>query len=148
MNAVHVHLLLNHIPILGSIFGLLLLLYAVAKSSDELKKTSLGVFIITALMTIPVYLTGDGTAQIVSDLPGVSKEIIERHDNAATITIVAIELLGAMSLVSLWLSRKGQKLAGWRLILVLVLAVITSGLGIWTGGIGGQIRHTEIRAKA
>jgi hypothetical protein len=26
-----------------------------------------------------------------------------------------------------------------------VLALITSGLGMWTGAIGGQIRHTEIR---
>ena len=56
MTAAHVHLLLNHIPILGSIFGLLLLCYGMLRKSDEIKKTSLGIFVITALLTIPVYL--------------------------------------------------------------------------------------------
>jgi hypothetical protein len=57
VSAVHIHLLLNHIPILGSIFGLLLLLYAILRRSDEIKKACFGVFVITALITIPVYLT-------------------------------------------------------------------------------------------
>jgi hypothetical protein len=147
MSAAHIHLLLNHIPILGSIFGLLLLLYAMFRRSDEIKKACFGVFVITALITIPVYLTGDGTARIVQNLPGVSGDIIRQHDSAATITIVAIELLGVASLVALWFSRKGQTLAGWLVVTVLALAVISSGLAVWTGGLGGQIRHTEIRAQ-
>jgi hypothetical protein len=147
MSAVHVHLLLNHIPILGSIFGLLLLCYGMFKQSDEIKKTSLGVFVITALVTIPVYLTGDGAAQIVSNLPGVSTAIIQQHDQAATITMIAIEALGALSLLSLSLSwRSGRELKSWMTLAVLALAVISSGLGAWTGSIGGQIRHTEVRA--
>ena len=148
MSAAHIHLLLNHIPILGSIFGLLLLLYAMWKGSDELKRACFGIFVVTALLTIPVYLTGDGAARIVQDLPGVSGDIIARHDDAATITIIAIELLGAVSLLSLWLSRKAERIAGWMLVSVLLLALISSGLGIWTGGLGGQIRHTEVRAGA
>ena len=109
MTSAHVHLLLNHIPILGSMFGLLLLCYGMLRRSDEIKKTSLGVFIITALLTIPVYLTGDGAAQIVSNLPGVSTAIIQQHDQAATITMVAIQILGALSLLSLWLSWRSRQ---------------------------------------
>jgi NADH:ubiquinone oxidoreductase subunit 4 (subunit M) len=147
MTAAHLHLLLNHIPILGSIFGLLVLCYGMLRKSDEIKKTSLGVFVITALLTIPVYLTGDGAAQIVTNLPGVSTAIIQRHDQAATITMVAIQILGALSLLSLCLSwRSRQELRSWMTLLVLTLAVISSGLGAWTGSIGGQIRHTEVRA--
>ena len=147
MSAAHVHLLLNHIPILGSIFGLLVLCYGMLGKSDEIKKTSLGVFVITALVTIPVYLTGDGAAQIVSNLPGVSTAIIQQHDQAATITMVAIEILGAVSLLSLWLWRRSRReLRNWMTLGVLILAMINSGLGGWTGAIGGQIRHTEVRA--
>ena len=147
MSAAHIHLLLNHIPILGSIFGLLLLLYAMFRRSDEIKKVCLAVFVITAVITIPVYLTGDGAARIVQSLPGVSTDIIGQHDSAATITMVAVELLGVASLLGIWFSRKGQMLAGWLLVIVLVLAIISSGLAVWTGGLGGQIRHTEIRAQ-
>src|ERR1700730_8374384 len=114
MTAAHVHLLLNHIPILGSIFGLLLLSYGMLRKSDEIKKTSLWGFVITALLTIPVYLTGDGAAKIVSNLPGVSTAIIQHHDQAATITMVAIEILGAVSLLSLWLWRRSRReLRSW-----------------------------------
>lgn len=38
MSAAHVHLLLNHIPILGSIFGLLVLCYGIWRKSDEIKR--------------------------------------------------------------------------------------------------------------
>ncbi len=146
MSAAHVHLLLNHIPILGSIFGLLLLSYGMLRRSDEIKKTSLGAFVITALLTIPVYLTGDGAAAIVRSLPGVSDAIIRQHDQAATMTIIAIEILGAVSLLSLWLSRRSRReLRSWMTLGVLVLAIISSGLGSWTGALGGQIRHTEVR---
>ena len=71
MDAAHIHLLLNHIPILGTIFGLLLLCYGIWKHSDEIKKASLGTFVIVALITIAVYLTGDGAAQIVGNLSEV-----------------------------------------------------------------------------
>ena|SRR5947209_1286055 len=147
MSAAHIHLLLNHIPILGTIFGLLLLLYGMLKGSEDIKRASLWAFVITALITIPVYLTGDGAARIVQNLPGVSPDIIGRHDNAATITITAIEILGAISLIGLWLSRRSQIIARWAILSVFVLAVISSGLGVWTGGLGGQVRHTEIRSS-
>jgi hypothetical protein len=147
MSAAHIHLLLNHIPILGIIFALLLLLYGMWKRNEDLERASLGVFVVTALITIPVYLTGDGAAEIIHNLPGVSIEIIRQHDSAATLTIVAIELLGAASLLSHWLMRRAAAvIKGWMMIAVLVLALISSGLAVWTGGLGGQIRHTEVRA--
>jgi len=147
MSAAHIHLLLNHIPILGSIFGLLLLGYGMLRKSDEIQKTSLGVFVITALLTIPVYLTGDGAAEIVGNLPGVSTAIIQQHNKAATITLIAIEILGVVSLLGLFLSWCSRReLRNWMTLGLLILAMISSGLGAWTGSIGGQIRHTEVRA--
>jgi len=145
MTAAHIHLLLNHIPILGTIFGLLLLCYGMWKRSDDVRKASLGTFVITALITIPVYLTGDGAAQIVGKLPDVSIAIIRRHDNAATITLWAIEILGALSIFGLWWGRGNRGLKPWLKGVILVIALICSGLGVWTGSIGGQIRHTEVR---
>ena len=57
MSWTHLHLLLNHILVLGSIFGLLLLVVAMMRRSAELKKVSLGVFIIAAPFAIPVYIS-------------------------------------------------------------------------------------------
>jgi formate hydrogenlyase subunit 3/multisubunit Na+/H+ antiporter MnhD subunit len=146
MDAAHLHLLLNHIPILGTIFGLLLLIYGMWRNSDQIKRASLGAFILTALVTIPVYLSGDGAADIVGSLPGVSIDIIRQHDDSAGITLIAIEILGAVSLVSLWISRRLLELKRWMTLSALLLAVISSGLGAWTGNLGGQVHHPEVRA--
>jgi len=46
MNWAHVHLLLNHLPVVGTFFGVLLLLLALLRKSEELKRVSLGVFVL------------------------------------------------------------------------------------------------------
>lgn len=67
---------------------------------------------------------------MVRNLPGVSIELTRQHDSAATITIVPIELLGAISLLSLWLSRRTTEIKGWMTAAALVLALISSGLAV------------------
>lgn len=145
MDAVHAHLLLNHIPILGTLFGLLLLLYALVRKNDEIKKVSLGSFVIIGLITIPVFLSGLRTAV---NLEGVAdaQTIIVQHQEAALLTLLAVVLLGIASFLSLWLTRDSPGIRPWMVRVVLALAVISAGLGVWTGNLGGQIRHPEIRA--
>lgn len=146
MSAAHVHLLLNHLPILGTLFSLLLLLYGLVRKSDEIKRVSFGSFIITSLVTIPAYGSGLAATSIVEGLPDVSKTIIEQHQQAALITLVTIEILGAVALLTLWLSRRSPDTRRWLVLVVLVLAILAGGLGMWTGNLGGQVRHTEVRA--
>lgn len=53
MNWAHVHLLLNHVPVLGTIFGLALLGYALMRRNDGLTRVALGVFVVVALLALP-----------------------------------------------------------------------------------------------
>jgi uncharacterized membrane protein len=147
LSAAHIHLLLNHVPILGTLFSLLLLLYGLLRKSDEIKKVSFGSFITTSLVTIPAYGSGLAATMLVEGLPDVSKTIIEQHQQAALITLVTIEFLGAVALLSLSLSRRSPDTRRWLVFVVLALAVLAAGLGMWTGNLGGQVRHTEIRAS-
>ena len=59
MNLAHVHLLLNHLPPLGVLFGFLLLAAAVARKSGELVRASLVTFVLAALLAVPTYYTGE-----------------------------------------------------------------------------------------
>lgn len=148
MNYAHIHLLLNHLPILGTIFGLLLLAWATLRKSDELRCVSLGVFVVTAALAIPAYLTGEPAEEVVEHLPGVAESIIEQHENAALFALLGAALTGLVALVGLVFARRAAHLSGAVLAAVAVLAVGTSGLMGWTGNLGGQIRHTEIRSGA
>jgi len=148
MNAPHLHLLLNHIPVLGTAFGLGLLGFALLRKSDELKKAALGFFLVTALFSVPAYLSGEPAEDVVEPLAGVSKPIVERHEEAAGMAFTGIVVLGAGALAGLIMFRGSKTVPAWFGSVVLAISLLVGGLMAWTANLGGQIRHTEIRSGA
>lgn len=147
MDAVHIHLLLNHIPVIGTIFAVLLFAYGLLKKSDEMVRLSLMILVFAAVIAIPVYLTGEPAEEAVEKLAGVNEAIIERHEDAAKISMVFLMITGALSLLGLFLMRaKKAFVASWFVLFSLVFSVVTAGLMARTANLGGQIRHSEIRA--
>ena len=140
----HLHLLLNHVPVIGTVLGLLLLLVAFTRRSEELKKVTLGLFVLIALVTVPVYLTGEPAEEMVENIPGISKAMIDRHEDAALFSLIAVEVTGIIALAGLLLFRRKKDLGNLLAILTLAFAVVTGGLLAWTSNLGGQVRHTEI----
>jgi uncharacterized membrane protein len=148
MSPAHLHLMLNHVPVLGVIFGLGLLIQGLRRRSEELKRAALGVFVIVGLLAIPVYLSGESAADAVKSLPGVTGPIVERHDNAAAAAFTGMLALGGMALAGLLRFRGARVAPGWFIPSILAVSLLVSALMGWTAYLGGQIRHTEIRAHA
>ena len=146
MNATHLHLMLNHLPVLGTIFGLGLLAFGLWRKSNELKKTALGVIVVVSLAAVPVYLTGEPAEEGVESLAGVSKSGMEEHEEAAAAAFTGIMVLGATALGGLILFRRGRALPNWFSGSLLVACLSVSGLMGWVANLGGQIRHSELRA--
>lgn len=144
MNLPHVHLLLNHFPIIGTIIALGLFLFALIGRSDDLKKASLVIFAGIALLSIPTYMSGNGAEEALRKLPGVSKNAIMAHNNAALVSIVFMELTGLFAWLGLWQFRRFVHARTWTLATVVVLSAATVYFMTVTGNTGGQIRHTEI----
>lgn len=67
----HFHLVLNHLPILGTFFGLILLIAAMLLRSDLLKRTALVAFFIVAL---------PGAAGLSADITGVKESGINNRE--------------------------------------------------------------------
>ncbi len=145
MNPAHLHLLLNHILLPGILFGLALLLVALSRNNDELKKLSCCVFVLIALLAIPTYLTGEGAEEIVEHLPGIEHELIEEHEESALVSLVAIEVLGLLSLAGLVRFRGSGELPRWFVTACLLLAIVVAGMVAWTSNLGGRISHSETR---
>ena len=70
MNLPHVHLLLNHFPIIGTIIALALFLFALIGKSDDLKRASLVIFAGIALLSIPTYMSGNGAEEAAPETAG------------------------------------------------------------------------------
>ena len=145
MDAVHVHLALNHVPIVGLMFALLLLVFALYRPSDDGRMVSLAALVLVALVSLPVYFTGQSSEDRVEKLPGVSEAVIDRHKDAAGVALAGAEVLGAIGVAGLVLVVR-RAMPGWFIPATLALTIVGGGLMAWTANLGGQIRHTEIRA--
>lgn len=145
MDAAHVHLLLNHVPVIGLVFCLLLLAYALARRSDDVTRAAFWAFGVVSLAAVVVYLTGEPAEELVGELPGFSEDAMERHEQAALWATWAAVALGAVALGGLYAYRD---LSVPRRFGLLMLALALAGLApmAWAANLGGQVRHEEIRA--
>lgn len=144
VNLVHIHLLLNHFPIIGTIVGLGLFLIALIGKSDDLQRGSLVVFLGIALLTFPTYMSGSASADSIKYLPGVPLAMITAHQNAALLGFLFMEVTGAVSWFGLWEYRRKSRIGGVTLAVVLFLSCVTVALMANAGNLGGKIRHGEI----
>jgi len=144
MTLAHVHLLLNHFPIIGTIIGLGLFILALIAKSDHLKQASLLVFLGIAMLAFPTFLSGTAAAEEIAKLPGVSQDLIKAHQDAALLAFIFMELTGSFAWLGLWQFRRLARVPRWNLTLVLLLSVVTVLLMSTTGNTGGDIRHPEI----
>jgi uncharacterized membrane protein len=142
---VHLHLLLNHVPIIITGLALLLVAFAAWRHDDYLARVAFVFFVGGALSALPTYLTGEGAEDAVEDLPGVTKQLIETHSDMALIAAIVVGVLGVVALWALWRYRRPATLPTGVVRVVLVGAAAGAGLMAYTGLLGGQIRHTEVR---
>ena len=143
----HIHLLLNHVPTVGSVAGVGLLLLALVRRNDHLLRASLEVFFVVALATLPVYLTGVAAEGVIGELEGVSAPAIEAHETAALFAFVWMQITGFFAWLALWQSRRLERLPRAAVGTVLLLSVITLAVMGRAAAIGGEIRHPEILAS-
>ena len=145
ITAAHLHLLLNHLPVVGSLFALGLLAWGLWRRSDVLQRAALGAAVIVAMATIPTYLTGEPAWEDIMDVPGENDPFILAHQFVAGFAFGASVLTGIMAIVALVKGRKGNPLPVRLTTVVLLLLLVTTGLMGYVANLGGRIRHTEIR---
>lgn len=148
MDQTHLHLLITHLPIFGSLLGTLVLGYGMYKKSDTTMLASYYLLVISAIGTVIAYLTGEGAEETVENIQGVSENAIEQHADFAVYALVALITVGVFSLVGIYLKTTKNTFAKPVTTIILCLALISFGLVARTGYLGGQIRHTEIASGA
>lgn len=146
MNAAHFHLILNHFPVIGSGIAIFVLVIGILKKSDDVKKVSTLILILTALVTIPVYLSGeDAQAMIEGNYEDVDESFIEAHEDFALYSFIAMDIAGAIALAALFLYKKPKTLPNSFAYFFLVVLIIVNGMMAYTANLGGKIHHPEIR---
>ena len=146
MSPTQVHLMLNHVPVLGTIFVLVALAAGLALRNGLLQRFALSVLVGVALLAIPVLLTGNAAEDRVEHLAGISQRSIEAHEDVARPATWALAALGALALFGLLRSGRRELSRGFAAAM-LALTLVMGGVMAWTAHLGGSIRHPEIGAS-
>lgn len=146
MNDAHLHLLFNHLPIVGLAFSLLALIVSLALSNAPMRRLSFMLFVAAALAAIPAFLTGEpAEEQIEHSLPDADAQM-ETHEDQGKIALWTCIAVGVVALFGLYADYKNMAF-----VKTIAIALLIGGLAnllfmYRVGNSGGEIRHTEIRA--
>jgi len=146
MNEAHWHLVVNHLPIIFPIVGVIVIITGFISKSEAVKRTAYLIFTIGALSCLAAMNTGEGAEEIVEEISGISHDYIEEHEESAETFALLSYLLGALSLLGLWASFKKKSFSSILSVVVLLYAMVVIYFGRQAGTSGGEIRHTEIRS--
>ena len=147
MDQTHVHLLITHLPIFGSILGAFVLAYGIWSKSSHTQIAAYILFIISSIGGVIGYLTGEAAEETVENIAGISKELVEQHEEFAVFALVSVIVLGVASVAGLYFTLRKSRFTRGVAMIILVAAIASFGVVAWTGYLGGQIRHTEINSK-
>lgn len=145
MNAVHFHLILNHVAIIVAAISVILLVWSLINKNRHFRKLAFTGFIVAALFAYVTFETGENAEDLVEDLSGFSHEVIEDHEHAASTARWLTLILGVAGIAGLAFYNK-RPAKGFTIFIysTLIFALFVIGYLAYTGYLGGLIRHTEL----
>jgi hypothetical protein len=146
VNLAHLHLLLNHVPTVGAVVALGLLIVAFVRRDEPLKLVGLEVLFAIAVLTLPVYMSGVAAHQKLRKQPGLSDNAMRVHQDAALDGFTVTEFAGFVAWIALWQSRRRGRATPGLVPAATVLAIVALVIMSRAATLGGDIRHPEIRA--
>jgi uncharacterized membrane protein len=140
----HLHLLLNHVPTIGTVIALGLLILSFIRRNEGLRRVGFELFCIIALVTLPAYISGVGTQAVMEQRGEVSEILMIRHHDAAMIGSLLMIFTGGAAWLALWQTRRLTRASRGSTGVTVLLAVFTLVFMGRAATLGGEIRHPEI----
>jgi uncharacterized membrane protein len=144
MNAAQLHLMLNHIPSIGLIIGLITFLAGCVRGLEGVRKTGAWIVLLAGIMVWPVSFTGEEAEELIEDLPGIQKKLMREHEDAAGQAFVMVLVSAAMALSYLLITRLKQSRTKITSFLLIITSIIALVLILNASHKGGLIRHPEL----
>jgi uncharacterized membrane protein len=146
MNGAHAHLIFNHIPVIGVLFGIAFLLVGVLRRRDLIIKSALWIFLAVSIAATLAFITGEPAEKIVEHLPGIAEAVIGEHEEAAEKAFISSIVLGLLALAGLAMYHRKAGVSRLFLVAAVACSLLVGALMAWTANLGGQIHHPEIRS--
>jgi hypothetical protein len=142
----YLHVLLNHLPIYGTMLGALALAMSLVLRSRAAQITALIITLVAAASAYPVLVTGQRAYKAIrSTADDTGAEALDEHMDRAEKTIGVFYFLAALAIASLIVPIKWPKSAVPLVTLTLIVAILCSGVAVYIAQAGGRVRHPEFR---
>ncbi|HAT80542.1 MAG TPA: hypothetical protein DCS17_03820, partial [Flavobacterium sp.] len=97
MNDAHFHLVVNHLPIIFPLVGVIILVTGLFSKSEAVKRTAFMIFIFGGIAAIVAMSSGEGAEEVVENISGVSENLIKNHEETAETFALLSYVLGGLS---------------------------------------------------
>jgi hypothetical protein len=148
MNYAHLHLLINHFPLVTLLFGFCILVAGKIQQNEAVIRVALGLLIIGGFVAGAAFLTGDPAEDVIKSLPTYSEKIVHEHEDAADFGLWSTVITACTAVGGLYLSKKKGAVPKRYLIFLFVVNFWALTVIARTNYLGGMISHTEIRSEA
>ncbi|MFM7311532.1 MAG: DUF2231 domain-containing protein [Flavobacteriales bacterium] len=144
MNAAHLHLAINHLPIALPFAALILLIIGFFTRSGIVQRCAHALLVLSAISAFVTMASGDKAEELIEDKAGISHELIEEHEESAETFAFVSYGLGVLSLIGIWASWRNKIYSTWIAYGTVVAIAVVLWLATRTGESGGEINHPEI----
>ncbi|MCE7938450.1 hypothetical protein DCC79_06290 [bacterium] len=145
MNAAHLHITINHFPVICVLLGILVLCIGHWRRSSEITMVALVLFVLAAVVTVPTYYSGRNSSRVIRGVEGVVRDITRAHSGAATWAYYVTLVLGLLAAWGLKQWRSAGDLTSRVRGLVWIVAILAATTLARASLTGGKVRHTEAR---
>ncbi|MDP2315349.1 MAG: hypothetical protein Q8P41_20800 [Pseudomonadota bacterium] len=140
MNAAHLHLVVNHAPVLAFLFALPLLAYAAVRRDDGTWRSAVFLLVLGGAGALVAWRSGEPAEEFLEDRLQISEARVEEHEERAEIATVIAVAGAVLAPLAYWRRRRHERLA---IGATLAVALAGAGAMVWTANAGGAIRHPE-----
>ncbi|MDZ4752093.1 MAG: hypothetical protein SGI87_10790 [Flavobacteriales bacterium] len=148
MSDQQLHHLFNHLPSIGLIIGVMVMIVSLLFKKSQALSAGAIILLISGLSVLPVNKTGEDTEERIEQIAGVNESAIKDHEEAAEQVLpfaIASAVLALFYLVAAW---KGWKWSNTIAIAALLVAGMAIYFVIEASHRGGLIRHPELDSAA
>ncbi len=144
MNSIWFHLLVNHIPIVGTAIGLGIVIVSLLRTNKTVRRVGLIVYIVTGLMAYPANFSGEAAEKVLKGAKGISADQIHVHEEAAQLALTLTSMTVILAMLHLFNMPPSQKLQRYVFSGIVLIGIASLFQLVVTGHEGGAIRRPNL----
>lgn len=145
MNEIHLHLLTNHLPIVGILIATPILLVGLILKKKDVVSTGIFTMLFSGIGAYIAHVTGEKAEHIAEDIPGITESLIEHHEEASQPFFLLMLAIAVISLLAIFIKKSKPQLFSYASYFLAIAGIVACVLSYEAGKSGGEIRHEEIR---